>query len=408
MVNLADEPWSETSAAAKAAFRRRRPAGGGATNSRAAARLAGNGLRQGARRSARLRRRAANRRCHSAAVPYPLDGGPSGSTSGSAPNFVARTCGLEYPLPEPRLYSFNSPLGACPSAKGSATSSTSTWTWSCPSRRKTIREGAIAPWNTPAYAHELEELVALAGDYGLPLDVPFRELTDERAAIDRRGRAERNFGGLKGFFAWLERRKYKMHMRVFLSRWRSYRPCPACGGTRLRPEALATRIGGKNIAEISGMKIQDALRFFRELNLPEWQRQVGRIMLDQAQARLKYLVDVGLGYLTLDRTLRTLSGGEAQRVALTVGAGFEPGQHALRARRALGRAAPARHRSAGRRDPFAARSRQHGRGGGARRIDDPRRRPGDRNRSRGRRTRRRSRVSRHAARNARQSPQHHG
>ncbi len=108
-----------------------------------------------------------------------------------------------------------------------------------------------------------------------------------------------------------------MHLRVFLSRWRSYRTCPTCGGARLRPEALAVRVGGRNIAELSGMKIADALKFLRDLALDEWQRQVSRVMLEQAQARLKYLVEVGLGYLTLDRTLRTLSGGEAQRVALT-------------------------------------------------------------------------------------------
>ena len=131
------------------------------------------------------------------------------------------------------------------------------------------------------------------------------------------GVPERKFGGLDGFFAWLERRKYKMHIRVFLSRWRSYRPCPACGGTRLRPEALVARIGGKNIGEICAMKVRDAAAFFRKLELPDWQRQVGRMMLEQVQARLGYLEAVGLGYLTLDRTLRTLSGGEARRVALT-------------------------------------------------------------------------------------------
>jgi len=131
------------------------------------------------------------------------------------------------------------------------------------------------------------------------------------------GVPERNFGGLRGFFAWLERRKYKMHIRVFLSRWRSYRPCPACHGARLRPEALAARIGGKSIADVCAMKISEAAEFFRGLPLSDWQRQVGRMMLEQVCARLGYLESVGLGYLTLDRTLRTLSGGEVRRVALT-------------------------------------------------------------------------------------------
>src|SRR5208283_2327009 len=128
-------------------------------------------------------------------------------------------------------------------------------------RKKSLRDGAIAPWNTPAYKHELEELLALAGDYGIPLDVPFSQLTPQQFEIIEHGVPERKFGGLDGFFAWLERRKYKMHVRVFLSRWRSYRSCPDCHGTRLRPEALDARIGGRNIAEISALQIGAAAEF---------------------------------------------------------------------------------------------------------------------------------------------------
>ncbi len=226
-------------------------------------------------------------------------------------------CGREYPEPEPRLYSFNSPMGACPECEGFGNIVDIDMELVVPDPNKTLREGAIAPWNTPAYAHELEELIALAPAVGLPLDVPFRDLTEEHLKLIRDGVSEHDFGGLRGFFAWLERRKYKMHLRVFLSRWRTHRPCPACGGSRLRPEALATRLGGLNIAEISALKIRDAVRLFRELSLSDWERTVGRMMLDQVQARIGYLDAVGLGYLTLDRTLRTLSGGEAQRVALT-------------------------------------------------------------------------------------------
>ncbi|HEX3724778.1 MAG TPA: excinuclease ABC subunit UvrA, partial [Pirellulales bacterium] len=230
-------------------------------------------------------------------------------------------CGIDFPPSEPRLYSFNSPLGACPECEGFGNILDIDMDLVVPDASKSLREGAIAPWSTPAYSHELEELVALAADHALRLDVPFRELSDEERRVVIEGVPERDFGGLQGFFRWLERRKYKMHLRVFLSRWRSYRPCPACGGQRLRREALATRVGGKNIAEISGMKIQDALEFVRSLDLPAWERQVGRIMLDQTQNRLRYLVEVGLGYLTLNRTLRTLSGGETQRVALTTALG---------------------------------------------------------------------------------------
>jgi excinuclease ABC subunit A len=226
-------------------------------------------------------------------------------------------CGIEYPAPEPRLYSFNSPLGACPQCEGFGNIVDVDMELIVPDPNKSLRDGAIAAWNTPAYAHELQELLALADDYQLPVDVPFRELSDEHITLIREGVPERDFGGLKGFFAWLERRKYKMHLRVFLSRWRSYRVCPACRGSRLRPEALDTRIGGKNIAEISQLKIEDAREFFRTVSLTDWERTVGRVMLEQARSRLGFLDAVGLGYLTLDRTLRTLSGGESQRVALT-------------------------------------------------------------------------------------------
>ncbi|HVX13808.1 MAG TPA: excinuclease ABC subunit UvrA [Pirellulales bacterium] len=230
---------------------------------------------------------------------------------------ACENCGREYPAPEPRLYSFNSPLGACPQCEGFGNIVDIDMALVVPDERKSLREGAIAPWNTPAYAHELAELLALAADYKLPTDVPYQELDDRQRQLIQEGVPERKFGGLRGFFAWLERRKYKMHIRVFLSRWRSYRPCPVCHGARLRPEALAARVGGKNIAELGLMKIQDALSFFGQLELNEWERVVGRMMLDQVAARLGFLASVGLGYLTLDRTLRTLSGGESQRVALS-------------------------------------------------------------------------------------------
>jgi excinuclease ABC subunit A len=241
------------------------------------------------------------------------------------------TCGLDYPPPEPRLYSFNSPLGACPECEGFGNVIDVDMERVVPDPGKSIREGAIAPWNTPAYAHELKELLALADDYGLRVDVPYRELSDRERRLVVEGVPERNFGGLVGFIRWLERRKYKMHLRVFLSRWRSYRACPACGGSRLRPEALATRIGGVNIAELSAMKVADAFAFLASLELTSWQRRVGRIMLEQAQSRLKYLVDVGLGYLTLDRRRRSPARCLDRRPRI------EPGQHALCPRRTVGR-----------------------------------------------------------------------
>ena len=230
-------------------------------------------------------------------------------------------CGRDFAEPEPRLFSFNSPLGACPECEGFGNIMDVDMELVVPDPQKSLREGAIAPWNTPAYEHELEELLALAGDYDLPVDVPFAELQPEHLQLIEEGVPQREFGGLRGFFAWLERRKYKMHIRVFLSRWRSYRRCEACRGTRLRPDALARRIAGQTIADICRLKVRDARALFADLELSDWEQAVGRMMLDQVQARLGFLEAVGLGYLTLERMVRTLSGGEAQRVALTTALG---------------------------------------------------------------------------------------
>ncbi|MBA63116.1 MAG: excinuclease ABC subunit A [Planctomycetaceae bacterium] len=230
-------------------------------------------------------------------------------------------CNLEYAAPEPRLYSFNSPLGACTECEGFGNIIGNDMELIVPDPGKSIREGAIAPWKTPAYEHELQELLALADDYDLPVDIPFSKLSAKHLKIIHEGVPEREFGGLNGFFAWLERRKYKMHLRVFLSRWRSYRQCPKCCGARLKPESLATKVGGKSIAEICQLKIQDAINFFKQIQFTQWQKEVARHVIEQIHSRLHYLNAVGLGYLTLDRTLRTLSGGEAQRVSLTTALG---------------------------------------------------------------------------------------
>jgi excinuclease ABC subunit A len=226
-------------------------------------------------------------------------------------------CGIDYPEPEPQLFNFNRPLGACPECEGFGNIVTTDMDRVVPDPSKSLREGAVAPWNSPSYAHELEELLALAADYKLRVDVPYAELTKDERRLIVEGVPERKFGGLNGFFRWLERRKYKMHLRVFLSRWRSYRLCPACGGARLRPEALAVRVAGHSFADVCRLKIADALRVIDELQLPAWQQPIARPLVADVRSRLAYLVEVGVGYLAIDRPLRTLSGGEAQRVALT-------------------------------------------------------------------------------------------
>jgi excinuclease ABC subunit A len=230
-------------------------------------------------------------------------------------------CDLDYPTAEPRLFSFNSPLGACPECEGFGSVVAIDMERVVPDTRKSLREGAIAPWNSPAYRHELDELLELADDYSLPVDVPYHELTAAQQQLIQEGVPEREFGGLQGFFAWLERRKYKMHLRVFLSRWRSYRTCPSCQSQRLRPESLAFQISQHHIAALVAMKIDRLQEFFASLELTPWQEEVSSLIRQQLQSRLHFLQSVGLGYLTLDRPLRTLSGGESQRVALTTALG---------------------------------------------------------------------------------------
>lgn len=226
-------------------------------------------------------------------------------------------CGKSYPPPQPQLFSFNNPLGACPVCEGFGDEVAIDPDLIVPDGSKTIREGAIAPWNSPSYRHELEELMALADDYKIPLDKPYDKLPKRAKRLIQEGVPERNFGGLDGFFAWLERKKYKMHVRVFIARYRSYTRCSACAGKRLKPEALAYTIAGHSVADVGAMEVDRAVAFFSSLNLETREATIAGPILDQIGDRLGYLQTVGLGYLQLDRTLRTLSGGEAQRVALT-------------------------------------------------------------------------------------------
>ncbi|HUG93373.1 MAG TPA: excinuclease ABC subunit UvrA [Planctomycetaceae bacterium] len=237
------------------------------------------------------------------------------------------TCGVEFAEPEPRLFSFNAPLGACPECHGFGRVPAISLERVVPDPAKSLREGAIAPWTTPAYRHELDELLALAGDYGIPADVPFAEHEPEHVRLIRDGVPERDFGGLTGFFRWLERHRYEVAARIALVRWRSYETCSACDGGRLQPLALAVRVIGRdsqpNIAELCRWDVARALTFCRSLreDLADDDRAAADVALDEIQARLEYLEQVGLGYLTLDRPIRTLSGGEARRVALTAALG---------------------------------------------------------------------------------------
>ena len=226
-------------------------------------------------------------------------------------------CDLDFPDPVPRLFNFNNPLGACPKCEGFGELVSVDMDLVVPDKSLSLADGAIAPWRTPAYEHELHELLELADDYGIPVDVPFKKLKKKHLKYIQRGVPERDFGGLDGFFAWLDRKKYKMHIRVFASRFRSYRECDECDGKRFKPEALAYKVGDKNVSEILSMQADQADAFFANLRLQDREQKIAQEPLSQICDRLGYLQTVGLGYLQLDRTLRTLSGGETQRVALT-------------------------------------------------------------------------------------------
>lgn len=226
-------------------------------------------------------------------------------------------CDIDYPDPVPRLFNFNNPLGACPTCEGFGDIVDLDMDLVVPDKSLSLAEGAIAPWTTPAYEHELHELLELAEDYDIPTDVPYKKLKKKHLRLIQRGVPERNFGGLDGFFAWLDRKKYKMHVRIFASRYRSYRPCEECGGKRLKPEALAYRLDEKSVADVLAMRADQASAFFQTLDLDEREAAIAAEPIQQISDRIGYLQEVGLGYLQLDRTLRTLSGGETQRVALT-------------------------------------------------------------------------------------------
>ena len=264
-------------------------------------------------------------------------------------------CDLAYRSSAPSQFSFNSPLGACETCRGFGRTIGIDYGLVIPDESKSLRGGAIKPWQTKSYAECQEDLEKFARLRGVPLDVPWRELPAEarRWVIEGEGSwSKKVWYGAKRFFAWLETRAYKMHVRVLLSRYRAYTPCSACDGARLKTEALLWRIGDADLArtalaerapfrphgvewneatlaQLPGLSLHDVVLlplersygFFRDLKLPGALDEATALLLGEIRARFRYLVDVGLGYLTLDRQSRTLSGGEVQRINLTTALG---------------------------------------------------------------------------------------
>ena len=233
--------------------------------------------------------------------------------------FLCKYDNTLYEEPEPRLFSFNSPFGACPTCQGFGNSIGVDFDLVIPNPLLSLKEGAIDPFTKPQHDWAQKELLRFARNSDIPTDVPFADLTEFQQKAIKDGAP--GWRGIRGFFAWLETKKYKLHVRVFLAKYRGYTPCPECRGGRLRQAARDVKIAGKNLPEIVNLSISDAGKFFDELSLSEEREKIAEKLLLEIRRRLKFLVDVGLDYLTLDRLASTLSGGEAQRIQLATNLG---------------------------------------------------------------------------------------
>ncbi len=222
--------------------------------------------------------------------------------------FACKQCGLTFAEPEPRLFSFNNPFGACPRCQGFGNTIDFDMDLVIPDKSKTLEDGAVDPWTKPKYRSWLGNFRKTARSKGVRLTVPFCDLTEKEQ--------ETVSAAIRAFFDFLETKKYKLHVRVFLSRYRGYAQCPECRGARLRKEALYIRVSGRNIYDVVRMNIAEALAFFDALQLSPEETAIADKILIEIRQRLKFLNDVGLEYLTLDRLSASLSGGEAQRIQL--------------------------------------------------------------------------------------------
>ena len=233
--------------------------------------------------------------------------------------YECKSCHRPGKEPEPRLFSFNNPFGACPRCQGFGNTVDFDLNLVIPDKGLSLNDGAIDPWNRPKYRPWFTELRRQAEELRIPMDVPWRELPEAVRETVLRGKG--GFVGVFGFFALMERKKYKLHVRVMLSKYRGYAECPDCRGQRLRAEARSVRINGKNICQATALTIAQAKAFFEGLKLTAMEEEIAGPVLHEVRQRLSFLDAVGLEYLTLERLASTLSGGEAQRIQLATSLG---------------------------------------------------------------------------------------
>ena len=239
-------------------------------------------------------------------------------------------CDIHYSEPTPAAFSFNSPLGACDTCRGFGRVIGVDFGLVVPNESLSLRDGCVRPWQSPSFKDCQNDLVKYAKKRAVPLDVPFNELSEKHKAwvlegepawVSWRKSWPGVWYGVRRFFKWLESKAYKMHIRVLLSKYRAYTPCPSCHGTRLKPDSMLWKLDGHSIHDLMLLPISTSKEFFDSLRLPAPLDQATDLLLTEIRTRLRFLCDVGLGYLTLDRQSRTLSGGEVQRINLTTALG---------------------------------------------------------------------------------------
>jgi len=234
-------------------------------------------------------------------------------------SFVCKYDGTRYEEPEPTLFSFNSPYGACPTCQGFGNTIGIDYGLVIANPLLSLKDGAIEPFTRPTHSWAMKELTKYCQSAGISMTKPYADLEDYQQNCIIYG--DEGWRGLKGFFQFLEGKKYKLHVRVFLAKYRGYTKCPECDGQRLRQEARDVKIGMRSLPDIVDMSIDDAYGFFEKLDLPPERAKIAEKVLLEIRRRLKFLVDVGLDYLTLGRLAATLSGGEAQRIQLATNLG---------------------------------------------------------------------------------------